>query len=409
MSPPCPACNGAQFHELIDFGIMPRSGIFLSNPEQAAPTRRLRFEYCEGCALVRQHPLPSYAPDYTHVSRPTARQLPSYAPDIISRLIAATQVNDLIVEVGANDGTFLSVLAQAGFESRLGIEPSHSLAVCGEQSGHEIVVAHLDQQSAQAIRAQRGAAAAVLCRHTLEHVADPTSLLRAMATLLADEGLLFVEVPDTQPVIDTLRGFELWDEHLFYFSMANLRRLLAQCGFAVEHMQSVHHRNSQNIICWARKRQRPQNEIESPGTLIQACRAFRRRWSAYSEALQAQSHSWMQPVFATGASHPQSNFLLFTGIGHQVSGLVDEDPVKLGKWVALPQAVRISHPSELDTCLTRGTLLLTAFGYPDWTQSMRRKFASVPVRLVAPFNEATDEHRRNSPPFPQPHQATLER
>jgi hypothetical protein len=183
--------------------------------------------------------------------------------------------------------------------------------------------------------------------------------------------------------------------------MSNLRLLLTKCGFAVEHMQSVHHRNSQNIICWARKVPHPHSRIGSQDALIQACRTFHQHWTRYSVGLQAQSRSWMQPVFATGASHPQSNFLLFTGIGRQVSGMIDEDPVKIGKWVALPQAVRVTHPSELDACLTHGTLLLTAFGYPDWTESMRRRFANLPVRLIAPFDELADEPLRDGPAIPQ--------
>lgn len=390
MSPFCPACGHAHFFELIDFGSLPVSGVFLSDPADTVTKRRLRFEFCNRCGLIRQPPIGSSVADYTHVSRPTARQLPHYAPEIIGRLReSVAQGDQLIIEVGANDGTFLNALAQAGFSRRLGIEPSQSLSTACEQSGHSMLTCHLDADSAIAIRARHGAAAAVLCRHTLEHVADPAALLRAMAFLLAEDAVLFIEVPDSSPVVNELRAFELWDEHLSYFSVSNLRRMLISCGLSAEHMSVVSQRDSRNIVCWAQKaKHAPCEEQHSDAsTLLRHCHQFAERWDGYRRELQQCASRWSGPVIAMGASHPQSNFLHFSGIGHLVGGLIDEDPRKIGRWVALPQPTRVSHPEELNAQFG-GTLLLTGFGYAEWTQEMRNRFAHSRVVLVDLFDDS---------------------
>jgi hypothetical protein len=272
----------------------------------------------------------------------------------------------------------------------LGIEPSSSLSNACEQSGHHTVRTHLDERTAHTIRIAHGRAAAVICRHTLEHVAVPASLLQSIALLLDEGGVLFLEVPDSAPVVDGLRAFELWDEHLSYFSTSNLRRILTASGFAIEHIDVVSHLDSRNIVCWARKTARnslTESKIDAT-KLLSKCRTFCARWKAYRQTLLQRSRHWATPIIAMGASHPQSNFLLFSGIGHLVTGLVDEDAQKAGRWVALPQPTPVFHPQELVERLGSGTLLLTGFGYERWTREMRRRFSATGVSLIDPFDAA---------------------
>jgi hypothetical protein len=315
----------------------------------------------------------------------------------------------LIIEIGANDGTFLNILAQSGFPRRLGIEPSQALSALCERSGHAVVNLHLDEQSAHSLRASHGPAAAIICRHTLEHVPSPAALLRAMAVMLDEGGTLFLEVPDTDPVVGELRGFELWDEHLFYFSISNLRQILSACGFSVQSADVVSHRGSRNIVCWARRTLNGSDATlrQDAAALVRQCGEFGRRWSDFRRPLQEQSRHWRAPVIAMGASHPQSNFLHFSRIGNVVSGLLDEDPEKIGRWVALPQATPIFHPRELQQRLGNGTLLLSAFGYEAWTQRMRDQFRGSAISLVLPFDETLATASRN--PSSSPVSARLAR
>jgi hypothetical protein len=90
------------------------------NPQQFVPNTdkaKLLFplEFCRECGLIRQRKGCATQADYTEVARRTARQLPDYAGQIVRTLLSIVQKpdTDLVVEVGANDGTFLDLLREA--------------------------------------------------------------------------------------------------------------------------------------------------------------------------------------------------------------------------------------------------------------------------------------------------------
>src|ERR1700722_1463374 len=113
---PCPACAGGSFDQLMDFGRVPRSGVFLSRADEGFSTIHLSFEYCTRCALLRQRAQDESSHDYTHVARSTTRQLPAYAFHLADSIrLEGIDPGALIVEVGANDGAFMDLLVKVGF------------------------------------------------------------------------------------------------------------------------------------------------------------------------------------------------------------------------------------------------------------------------------------------------------
>lgn len=385
---PCIVCDGRERRRFADFGRVPRTGGFLADPQEAVPARRLRFDYCPGCGLVSQVDDGGYGADYTHVNRGTERQLPAYAARLIDTLASDGEARDgLVIEVGSNDGTFLSSLERAGFRHRLGIEPSRALADIARGRGHAVEALHLDAGTAPGIRSAHGTAAAVVCRHTLEHVPDPKALLEAMAMLLAPGGRLLVEVPDSTTILDDLFAHELWDEHLTYFCALHVRSLLDRTGFAVEAVNVESHLGSRNVVVRARRTgptatSTPHSSEAS--RLVAQCERFDGRWRAFARALESSLTGCACPVLAAGASHPQTNFLHFTGLASIVDGFLDDDPGKVGRYVPLERPARVLPCTALDG-QHGGTLLLTGFGYGGWMDRLRETGSRRGLRIVDPL------------------------
>jgi SAM-dependent methyltransferase len=386
----CPSCQNNAFAGLIDFGNLPYTGSFLASPEANYPTLGLSFEFCSRCALIRRRISSEESHDYTHVNRNTERQLPHYAPKIVSSLQQwGIGQDDLIVEIGANDGTFLSLVEQAGFTNRLAVEPSLSLADVCKSKGHPVWNAHLDRAEAGKIRQKYGAIPLVFCRHTLEHVPHPQELLLAMRLLLDEGGILFIEVPDTQPILQELKGHELWDEHLHYFTVENLSLLLYRSGFQVEEIQVMPHLSSGNILSWCSKSEAEKENLADFSTCtanVELCRSFPERWSLLRQKLHAQLPNWTKPIVAIGAAHSQSNFLLFTELGEHIDILVDDDPVKVGKYVPLPQPVPVISTAQLLSSSPPGTILRTAFGYDTWMNKICHSLAKMGSQIIEPYS-----------------------
>lgn len=366
----CPACMGGSYEILIDLGLLPHSGTFLSGPEEIYSTIHLSFEFCPKCALIRRRFLERDSCNYTHVSRTTSHRLSGYAEEITESLHRrGISSKAFIIEVGANDGAFLDVLAQAGFSKRLGVEPSHTCAEACHSKGHMVEAVHLNQTEALRIRENHGPASAVICRHTLEHVPDPFDFLLALRILLRGDGILFIEVPDARRIIRDMRGYELWDEHIHSFTPDNLVLLLHRAGFQVDEISLAPYRNTINILLWCKSGLSNDGQVCSKAVLssdIQLCRAFASRWTSLCSQFLDEASDWPRPVVCLGASHHQSNLLLFTGIGCYLAFLVDDDPVKAGRFVPIPQSVPVISTKQLLRDFHQGTLIRGAFGYEDW-------------------------------------------
>lgn len=366
----CPSCLNNSFKPLIDFGTIPRSGSFLVSHHQSYCNIKLSFEFCTKCALIRQQAIQDDICNYENVNRTTGHRLPEYALEIIETLDkAGVQKSDLVVEVGANDGTFLDLLASERFDNSLGIEPSVSCTTLCRSKGHKIENVPLNYAEAERIRKSYGPAKAVICRHIMEHIPFPLDFLAAVKTILDEGGILVIEVPDAHRIIHDLRGYELWDEHIESFSSGNLSLLLQHAGFTLNKVFKRPYLDTVNILMYCSLGFRGKQHQVLPSELskdISLCESFKERWAAYCYNLRVKLSISPKPIVAFGASHPQSNFFLFTDIGGYIDFLIDDDPLKAGKYSPVPMPIPVISTSQLLTGIRPGTVLRSAFGYKGW-------------------------------------------
>jgi 2-polyprenyl-3-methyl-5-hydroxy-6-metoxy-1,4-benzoquinol methylase len=385
----CGACAGERFRPFFRAREWSVSGHYNSVLVKSAAPVAIELEACGSCGLIRQVPDQKVTLNYDQIVRGTARQLPIYASRIIASLHDyGVTADDLVVEVGANDGTFLKALRSSGFRNLLGIEPSATLAESSQKAGFDVVDDYFDRRLAQAIRSSRGPARAVICRHTLEHVPEIHELACGIADLLAQGGLAFVEVPDTDWVITQLFAHEIWDEHVSYFRPRSLARLLNSAGLHCTRLERVRFRDTRNLLCWS---------VRQPGTVAtspalaedEASSAdvdgFQSRWDAFSARVRVRVAAAPKPIIGIGASHIQLNFLNFTGLD-DIDILIDDDGAKAGRFAPLARQVPIRTTADVVANTRRGTLLRTAFPYPDWQATICNSLFPYGVGSIEPYD-----------------------
>lgn len=391
-NPACPICQQAGLQPMIEFDDIPVTGIYPVAADARVSIRRLEFGYCPHCAGVMQ--LPGRLPpmDYTHIDRPTARQLPSYVDAIVERIATVGRSGSLVIEVGCNDGDLLTRLRRAGCTALLGIEPSAHLAALAQASGHTVEALPLTAANAGTFNHRYGLADAVVCRHTLEHVRSPRRFLNALRMLLKPGGHLAIEVPSLAPIIERMHVHELWDEHVSYFLPGNLTALLQASGFEQVGVTIERLRDSDSIVCAARAGESRAADFSADAATVARCAGFRDVWQARSTQLQRTVAELPRPVVALGASHPQANFLNFSGIASTVDVAIDDDPFKVGKYLPLLNHNAPILPSAmLAEKSAGGTVLLTSFGYPDWMNEARRTVAGSAIVLDVRPESLSDE------------------
>lgn len=384
----CPVCGNAEFAELIDFGMVPQSGVFLADAQDPFPKIHLAFEYCLFCALVRRRPYDPFRRDYRDVNRSTQDQMPAYASVIISDLNQFVHDRSgLVLEIGGNDGAFMNLVAESGYQNRLIVEPSTSLAENCRQRSHPVENVYFNFSEAKRIRRCYGPAGVVFCRHTLEHVTDPEDFFRALNRAVSDGGLLCIETPAADGVTGNMLVHELWDEHLFYFSERHLSHMAGRFGFDIQRIDMKRHRGGYNLLLWARKAKRKMKiRLPSAKTGLEDCRLFKERWLQLKQGLNKALINWPRPIGCMGASHPQSNYAIFTGLGAHIDFLADDDPDKISTFVPLPQPISVISTEQLLNGKPVGTLILTAFGCEDWIEKIRRPLSERGTNLIDPYS-----------------------
>jgi 2-polyprenyl-3-methyl-5-hydroxy-6-metoxy-1,4-benzoquinol methylase len=383
----CPVCSNTEFAELIDFGKIPHSGVFLSSPEGTFQQIHLVFEYCLNCSMIRKHDFDQSYPDYREVNRPTKNQMPEYISDVIKYLSQIhLKKDELVIEIGGNDGAFMDLAAEAGCNNRLIIEPSISLAEVCRKRCHPVENIYFNTYEVERIYKTYGPARVIFCRHVLEHVPDPEDFFRALRIMTDEDGLVFLETPDARGITERLLGHELWDEHLFHFSEKHLSYLAERFCFDIQWRDVKPHRGGHNLLIWAtpgiKKKDATLNSHEKD---LAFCRSFKERWLNLSRFLKEGACNWTRPVACMGASHPQSNYIIFNGLGAHIDFMVDDDPDKIGSFVPLPNPIPVISTQQLLDSDSVGTMLLTAFGCEGWIEKIRRPLIEKGTRLIDPY------------------------
>jgi hypothetical protein len=240
----CRACGGDSLRLFLSLGPTPLANSFLKSPddfenETAYP---LDVYFCQTCSLVQL--LDVIDPEVlfrhyiyvTGTSDTIAAHNIKYAKTVVDYL--QLSADDLVIEVASNDGSLLRCFKEHGVGT-LGIEPATNIAEMAVQNGIETVNEFFNFATAAQVRQSHGAAKAVIGNNVLAHVDETQDFLRGCKTLLADDGLVIVEVPYLKELLDRLEYDTVYHEHLCYFSVSTLLRLCDEVGLSMVRIDHV--------------------------------------------------------------------------------------------------------------------------------------------------------------------------
>ena len=242
----CRVCAGP-CESFISFGRMPVANGFLREEDFADEYFfDLAAAFCERCALPQL--VNAVAPDrmfhgeypfFTSSSRGMVEHFARFAAEVRSRFMPES--GGLVVEIGSNDGTLLRHFIAPGVR-HLGVEPSANVAVAALERGVKSVIHFFDEDSAAEILREEGDADVVLAANCFCHVHDLHALAANIDRVLKPRGVVVFEDPYVGDILDRNAYDQIYDEHMFYFSLAGVSRWLEGHGFEVVDVQpqSVH-------------------------------------------------------------------------------------------------------------------------------------------------------------------------
>ena len=202
---------------------------------------------CDACGFFFTAPLNKAADELEemHYSRPDSYHGPDDENcDLRLKAIQRYCPTGCLLDIGAGKGEFIRAAIRSGFEAR-GIEPSVNFAAyASDELKLPVRQGYLDKPGLFDVEKFD----VVTLFHVLEHVHQPHELIALLRTYMKEDGLLLIEVPNTEgflmKVIDVfyrIRGLQ-WSSrlspyhppfHRYGYAKRSITRLLHQHGLDV--------------------------------------------------------------------------------------------------------------------------------------------------------------------------------
>lgn len=226
----CQVCGSERLELVIDLGHQPLCDSLpskeqLDGPETSYPLRQL---WCRDCTLSQiDYVIPGeivFHPEYPYRSGIT-KELAIYQDAFVEDAIAdlAIKSDQLVVDIGSNDGTLLSGFKQRGIRV-LGVEPTNIANIARDQ-GIETLQAFFDEDTARKIVEAHGHAKVATATNVFAHVAKLGSFIRGLEQLLAPDGVFILENHYLLDVIEGGQFDTIYHEHLRTYSLKSIVKL----------------------------------------------------------------------------------------------------------------------------------------------------------------------------------------
>ena len=203
--------------------------------------KRLSHVACDKCSLIRQYPLPTeedlaayyrdfYRSDYQKTVEPTEKHIEKRQQEAAHRLAHLSTLLEPraeIIDFGCGSGEFVTACNSAGFLGK-GFEPGSGYAAFASKTrGLNIENKRWQDYDVDT------PADAVTSFHVFEHLVDPVAALRKAQSWIKPDGLIYIEVPDTQHFIEK-KGFGcLHMAHTLAYTNFTLEYVGALCGMEI--------------------------------------------------------------------------------------------------------------------------------------------------------------------------------
>ena len=240
----CQVCNGQDLSRALFLGYLPpvnQMRVIGQVPDEQ-PAYPAQLLVCAKCQLVQLGLVVDksilFPPEYPYSSGTTKILRDNFAALYAEcKTLVKLGADDLIVDIGSNDGTLLSNFRNGGHKVR-GIEPT-LMGELANKRGISTLVSFFDRAAAERTVTEYGKSAIVTATNVFAHIEDVHNILDSILHLLRDDGLFVSESHYLISLIETLQYDTIYHEHLRYYSLHSLRYLLGMHGLEIVHARRI--------------------------------------------------------------------------------------------------------------------------------------------------------------------------
>jgi len=240
----CQVCGHAPLDYVLSLGYMPpvNQMVPVGQVPRQLPWFPTTLLHCRNCELVQLglavDPVIIFPPEYPYTSGTTKLLRDNFA-DLQRESAAMLGLGDqdLVVDIGSNDGTLLSNF-QKGGQRALGIEPT-DVGDIANQRGIPTIKRYFGIEVAREVKREYGPASMVTAANCFAHIEDVHAIVDGVVEMLKDDGVFVTESHYLIPLLETLQYDTIYHEHLRYYSLTSLKHLFEMHGLEVFHARPI--------------------------------------------------------------------------------------------------------------------------------------------------------------------------
>ena len=370
---PCPICGSTNLRTVLSLPDTPLGDRFCHDPSEAKALEiyPLRVDRCQSC----WHSFIPYSTDpgdsYGHYLF-NSGQSPGLAEsfsEIVSEILSRHKIcaDDLILEIGANDGSWLCYFGDIGCRL-LAVEPAPQPAAISRSRGIPVINDYFTLTSVLQSGLLLQTPRVISLNYVFANVPNPSEILCDIASL-ADDNTVITMLTGYHPAQLSVSMFDyVYHEHLSYYSCQDLQALSEKAGLTITYCREVPQKGGSLYV-----EMRKSSPGDSKSTIFQTM-VKRERWLdtprdsqwvrvrenlaetrqlVRSSIEEARSNGYR--VIGYGASHSTTTLSFALGIESSLDFIVDDNNTRHGLY-APGTGCKVVSPKILTE--TSGTLAI---------------------------------------------------
>jgi len=396
----CRVCGSKDLVLILDLGETPLANGFLSKTELDKKEEKfpLAVYFCKECSLVQLldvvDPKILFGKYHfmTSASKPSVDHFAKFGKELADRFVKSK--NDLIIDIGGNDGTLLNNIK--GSCCVLNIEPASNIAEISEGKGIPTINDFFSSNLAKKVLDEYGKAAVISANNIIAHTDKVKDVFAGANLLLKDDGVFVFEAHWVKNLIGDGGFDQVYHEHLCYYSLHALKRLVESSGLYINEVKSVPMQGESLRVYVGKKKESSESvnkflQIEKQEGIVNLETYLDFSDKVVNNAknvkgLLVSLKSQGKKIIGYGASAKGNTLLNYFGIGVDLLDyIVDTTPLKQGLY-SPGTHIPVVHPDKIKEDAPDDILIL-AWNYADAIIEKERVLREKGVKFIIPVSE----------------------
>ena len=369
----CRSCGKFNLSLILDLNNHPWCNNFITQEQIGQEkTYPLQLLYCEDCELVQigyTVAKETMFQNHTYVSG-TTDTVRQYFYEIAKENVKQFQLNknDVILDIGGNDGTLLQQYKALGITKCINVESATKIAKMSQDNGIDTLNTFFNKD----IISQVPKIKLINAANVFYHVEELHSILYAIKNILQKDGIFIIQCTYLANILQLVEFDIIYHEHLCYYSLQSLQNLLSLYDLNIfdSYKIDIHGGSLVVKVCHNHQYQKTDRLLqlqkldkflvnkEKILKFAQAVPIVKNKLITLLKSLKQQGKT----IYGLGSPAKGTTMLIYCGIDHTIlDGLLEKNPLKYGLYSPMTHIPII--PEDFNNIPNNSYLLVLSWNF----------------------------------------------